>query len=69
MSERTSNCFDEREICIQNLIFIQLHRRKKMLEVIFNVLEKFWIGDSYWEGKRKEDICLITAETTPQFSG
>jgi hypothetical protein len=44
MSERPSNCFDERRIIIRNLIFIQLYRGKKILKAIFegirNVLNR-----------------------------
>jgi len=44
MSERHSNCFEKGRILIQNLIFIQLYRGKKILKAIFKVIEMFSIG-------------------------
>jgi hypothetical protein len=38
MSEEPSNCFDKGKNFIQDLIFIQLYRRKKILKAIFEGL-------------------------------
>jgi hypothetical protein len=55
MSERSYSCFDKGRIFIQNLIFIQLYRRKKILKAIFGGLKYvFFFRRPLMRGNEKE---------------